>query len=79
MSLKDFGPNLPLARISEYSSPKKIVFGVGSVEASVASETKSFGKSIGLIADKGVRKAGLADKVNDLLRKEGLDPAPLYQ
>ena len=73
MSLKDFGANLPLVRISEYSSPKKIVFGVGSVEASLASETKNFGKSIGLIADKGVRKAGLVDKVNDLLRKEGLD------
>ncbi len=72
MSLKAFEQNLPLARISEYQGAKKVIFGVGAVEDRVGTEVKRFGKKVGLITDKGVRKAGLADKVADLLKKEGL-------
>lgn len=73
MNLKAYETSLPLARISEYQGAKKVIFGTGSVESSVGFEVKRFGKRIGLITDKGIEKVGLAGRVIDLIKKEGVD------
>ena len=72
MTLREFEPNFPEARVWGYQGPKKIMFGAGAVESSVGHEAKRFGSKIVLITDKGVRKAGLPDKVSGFLSKEGL-------
>jgi alcohol dehydrogenase class IV len=61
-----------VARVWGYQGPKKIVIGAGAVDSSVAREAKRFGSKVILVTDKGVRKAGLVDRVNEQLCKEGL-------
>jgi len=71
MSLKGFETRLATARVALFDQPKRIIFATGAVEQFVGSEAKRLGgKRVLVDTDKGVRKAGMADTVIDLLKKE---------
>ncbi len=73
MSLKGNETRLGVARVALFDQPKRIIFATGAVEQFVGSETKRLGgnKTL-LVTDKGVKKAGMADTVLDLIKKENL-------
>ncbi|MEM1515468.1 MAG: iron-containing alcohol dehydrogenase [Candidatus Bathyarchaeia archaeon] len=64
---------LPEARVSYFENVKRIIYGAGSYKA-VGSEAKRLGRNgtALLVTDKGVTKAGLAEKVREVVEKEGL-------
>jgi len=73
MSLKGFETKLDVARVALFDQPKRIIFAAGAVEQFVGSEAKRLcGTNVVVVTDKGVKKAGMADTVADLLRKENL-------
>lgn len=60
-------------KIYEYMSmPKKLIFGINSVERT-GIEARRFGHRVLVITDEGVEKAGLANKVVESLKTEGLN------
>ncbi len=74
MSLKGFETRLATARVALFDQPKRIIFATGAVEQFVGSEAKRLGgKRVLVDTDKGVRKAGMADTVIDLLKKENFN------
>jgi alcohol dehydrogenase class IV len=74
MSLKGHETRLAVARVALFDQPKRIIFATGAVEQFVGSEAKRLGgKNIAVMTDKGVKKAGMADTVIDLLKKENLN------
>lgn len=73
MSLKGFETKINVARVALFDQPKRIIFASGAVEEFVGPETKRLGgKNVVVVTDKGVGKAGMADTVADLLKKQGL-------
>jgi alcohol dehydrogenase class IV len=74
MSLKGFETRINVARVALFDQPKRIIFATGAVQEFVASEAKRLGgRKIVVVTDKGVKKAGMADTVSDLLKKENLN------
>lgn len=73
MSLKGFETKINVARVAMFDQPKRIIFSAGAVQEFVGPEAKRLGgKNIAVVTDKGVKKAGMADTVADLLKKENL-------
>ena len=73
MSLKGFETRINVARVASFDQPKRIIFATGAVQEYLGSEAKRLGgKKIVVVTDKGVRKAGMADTIADLLKKENL-------
>jgi alcohol dehydrogenase class IV len=78
MSLKGFESKINVARIAMFDQPKRIIFATGAVQEFVGSESKRLGgKDTVVVTDKGVKKAGMADTVSDVLKKSGLS-ATIY-
>jgi alcohol dehydrogenase len=74
MSLKGFETKLNVARVALFDQPKRIIFATGAAEQYLGSEAVRLGgKKTIIVTDKGVKKAGMADTVTDLLKKENLD------
>jgi alcohol dehydrogenase len=74
MSLKGFETKLNVARVAMFDQPKRIIFAIGATEQYLGSEAvRLAGKKTLVVTDKGVKKAGMADTVVDLIKKEHLD------
>lgn len=74
MSLKGYETKINVARVALFDQPKRIIFATGAVQEFAASEAKRLGaKSVIVVTDRGVKKAGMADTVSDVLKKEGLE------
>jgi len=74
MSLKGFESRINVARVAFFDQPRRIIFATGAVQEFVGPEAKRLGgKNVLVVTDKGVKKAGMADTVVDLLKKEGLN------
>ncbi|MCS7136371.1 MAG: iron-containing alcohol dehydrogenase [Nitrososphaerota archaeon] len=59
--------------VREYvAMPRKLIFGPDSVKQ-VGKEVKRFGNRTLVVTDEGVRKAGLVDKVTEVLLSEGIE------
>ena len=73
MSLLQYGSNLPISKVSvSFDQPRRMVFGPNCVE-NVGSEAKRLGAGeILLVTDKGVVKAGLAERVLEILGRDQL-------
>jgi len=62
--------NLNMARLWFFSSPNRIIFGVGAAKQ-VGAEAKSLGgKKVLIVTDWGVAKAGLVETIEESLRSE---------
>ena len=71
MSLRGFETKMDVARVAIFDQPRRIIFATGAVEQYLAAEAKRLGGENALVVtDKGVRQAGMADTVVDLLKKE---------
>jgi len=71
MSLRGFETKMDVARVAIFDQPRRIIFATGAVEQFLATEAKRLGGENALVVtDKGVRQAGMADTVVDLLKKE---------
>jgi len=71
MSLRGFETKMDVARVAIFDQPRRIIFATGAVEQYLATEARRLGgKNALVVTDKGVRKAGMADTVLDLLKKE---------
>src|SRR5512136_605674 len=74
MSLKGFESRINVARVAFFDQPRRIIFATGAVQEFVGPEAKRLGgKNVLVVTDKGVKKAGMADTVVDLLKKDGLN------
>jgi alcohol dehydrogenase class IV len=74
MSLKGLETNIDVARVAMFDQPRRIIFATGAVEQFLGAESKRLGgKNAVVVTDKGVRRAGLADKAADLLKGQNLD------
>ncbi|HUK50964.1 MAG TPA: iron-containing alcohol dehydrogenase [Terriglobales bacterium] len=74
MSLKGFETKLNVARVAMFDQPKRIIFATGAAEQYLGSEAvRLAGKRTLVVTDKGVKKAGMADTVVDLIKKEHLE------
>lgn len=64
---------MAVARVAAFDQPRRIVFATGAGERFLGAEAKALGcRNALVVTDKGVRKAGMADEVVALLRREGL-------
>ena len=74
MSLGEFETKMDLARVAIFDQPRRIIFATGAVEKYLVAEVRRLGgKNVLVVTDKGVRKAGLADTVLNLLKEENQD------
>ena len=71
MSLREFATRMDLTRVAIFDQPRRIIFATGAVEKYLVAEVRRLGgKNVLVVTDKGVRKAGLADTVLNLLKAE---------
>jgi len=74
MSLRGFETKINVARIAMFDQPRRIIFATGATEQFLGTEAiRLGGEKIIVVTDKGVKKAGMADTVTELLKKEKLD------
>jgi len=59
-------------RTFELQMPSRVIFGIGAVERTGTEVKKMKAKNILIVTDRGVAKAGLADKVEGPMLEEGL-------
>lgn len=74
LSLKGFETRINVARVAMFDQPKRIIFATGATQQFLGAEAVRLGgKKVVVVTDKGVKKAGMADTITGLLKKEHLD------